>query len=296
MPLGARVMKRTDPLSAGVSIPILMYHSVSNSPAASIRGLSVRPEAFAEQVAYLHQNGFTGLTFGELCQLRRSGQPLPERPVVLTFDDGYADLVEEALPVLTSHGFPATVFVTTGWLDDAGQRAAGTPPDRMLTWRQLAILEQAGIEIGAHSHSHPQLDQIPVKELRAELAEPKSLLEDRLGHRVATLAYPYGYSNRRVRDMSLELGYRNGAGVANGIASPSSDPFRVPRLTVRLSTSINRFAKTVNQQRISVNYAPARTLTAGYAVVRRSRSALRAMRDRHEGSRHDAGSGGPDCN
>ena len=272
-------MKRPDDDSAGNTIPILMYHSVSDTAAASIRGLSVRPKAFAEQVAYLANNGFTGLTFGELCRLRRSGEPLPQRPVVLTFDDGYADLVEEALPVLTSHGFPATVFITTGWLDDAGQRAAGTPPDRMLTWRQLAVLEQAGVEIGAHSHSHPQLDQIPVKQLRAELADPKSLLEDRLGHSVATLAYPYGYSSRRVREMSLELGYRNGAGVANGIASPGSDPFRVPRLTVRLSTPINRFTETVNQQRIGVNYAPTRALTAGYAVVRRSRSALRAMRD-----------------
>ncbi|WP_245839452.1 polysaccharide deacetylase family protein [Mycobacterium aquaticum] len=261
-----------------------MYHSVSDSPAASIRGLSVRPKAFAEQVTYLARNGFTGLTFGELCRLRRSGEPLPQRPVVLTFDDGYADLVEEALPVLTSHGFPATVFITTGWLDDAGQRAAGTPPDRMLTWRQLTILEQAGVEIGAHSHSHPQLDQISVKQLRAELADPKSLLEEHLGHSVATLAYPYGYSNRRVREMSLELGYRNGAGVVNGIASPASDPFRVPRLTVRLSTSINTFAQTVNQQRIGVNYAPTRALTAGYAVVRRSRSALRALRDSTDGS------------
>lgn len=269
-----------------IFVPILMYHSVSDSPAASIRGLSVRPAAFAQQVAYLHRNGFTGLTFGELCSLQRSGQPLPQRPVVLTFDDGYADLVDEALPVLTRHGFPATVFITTGWLDDAGRSAAGAPPDRMLTWRQLAILQQAGVEIGAHSHSHPQLDQIPVKRLRTELSEPKSLLEDRLGHPVGTLAYPYGYSNRRVRDMSLELGYRHGAAVANRIASPGSDPFRVPRLTVRLSTSINTFAETVHQQRIRVNYAPARVLTAGYAVVRRSRSVVRAIGERH-GRIHD---------
>ena len=106
-----------------------MYHSVSDAPAAATRALSVRPAMFGAQLRYLRHQGFAGLTFGELCQRRRTRQPLPARPIVLTFDDGYADFIEEALPIMVEQGFPATVFVTTGWLGGIARYAAGTPPD-----------------------------------------------------------------------------------------------------------------------------------------------------------------------
>ena len=262
------------PLARDVPVPILMYHSVSDAPAASIRALSVRPAVFAAQLDYLRQHGFSGLTFGELCKHRRAGQPLPEHPIVLTFDDGYADFIEEALPMLMKHGFPATVFATTGWLDDAGLHAAGTPPDRMLSCAQLAELSAAGIEIGAHSHSHAQLDQLSEPRLRAELADSKHLLEDRLGHAISSLAYPYGYSSKRVREVSREVGYLQAAAVANVPAAPTCDPTSVPRLTIRRSTSLSVFARIANQRRIRLHYTPAHVLTGGWAVVRRTRSVV----------------------
>jgi peptidoglycan/xylan/chitin deacetylase (PgdA/CDA1 family) len=265
------------PVVRDVPVPVLMYHSVSDAPAPSIRALSVRPAAFAAQLDYLRQQGFTGLTFGELCQHRRAEKPLPARPVVLTFDDGYADFIEEALPTLMEHGFPATVFVATGWLADAGVHAAGTSPDRMLSWPQLAELSAAGVEIGAHSHSHAQLDQISEPRLRAELADSKHLLEDRLGQAITSLAYPYGYSNKRVREVVREVGYLQAAAVANATAAPTCDPARVPRLTVRYSTSLNVFARIANQRRLRLHYTPAHVLTAGWAVVRRTRSVVRTL-------------------
>ena len=263
------------PPAVDVPLPILMYHSVSDALAASTRALSVRPAVFAAQLRYLRRQGFTGLTFGELGQRRRTGQPLPARPIVLTFDDGYADLIEEALPILLEHGFPATVFVTTGWLLDAGQYAAGTAPGRMLSWEQLAELSAAGVEVAAHSHSHPQLDQISAARLRAELGGCKQLLEDRLGRPVCSLAYPYGYSSKRIRTVAREIGYLQAAVVANATASSTCDPFRVPRLTVRRSTSSATFARIANGKLIRLQYAPAHVLTAGWAVVRRTRSVLR---------------------
>ena len=157
----------------GNSVPILMYHSISDAPTPPTRALSVGPAAFADQLGYLQRQGFTGLTFAELCRRCRVGQPLPDRPIVLTFDDGYADNLREAAPILTRFGFPATVFVTTGWMDDASLPAVRRPPDRMLSWNQLAELSACGLEIGAHSHSHPQLDQLSERQLHAELAGPK---------------------------------------------------------------------------------------------------------------------------
>jgi len=263
------------PVAPDIPVPVLMYHSVSDAPAAGTRALSVRPAMFAAQLRYLRRQGFSGLTFGELCQRRRSGQPLPARPIVLTFDDGYADLIEEAVPIMIEQGFPATVFVTTGWLGGMARYAAGTPLDRTLSWGQLAELSSAGVEIAAHSHSHPQLDQISEPRLRVELARSRRLLEDRLGHAVCSLAYPYGYSSKRVRAVAREIGYRQAAVVANAVAPSACDPFRVPRLTIRRSTSLAVFARVVNQQRIRLLYTPAHALTTGWAVVRRTRSALR---------------------
>jgi len=260
-----------------ISVPILMYHSVSDTPTASTRALSVPPAMFAAQLRYLRDQGFSGLTFGELCQRRRGGHPLPANPIVLTFDDGYADFIEEALPIMIGHGFPATLFVTTGWLRGGERHMAGNPPDRMLWWGQLAMLSSAGVEIGAHSHSHPQLDQISEPRLRVELTMSRCLLEDRLGYPVRSLAYPYGYSSKPVREVAREVGYRQAAVVANTVAASACDPFAVPRLTVRRSTSPAVFARVANQQRTRLLYAPAQALTTGWAMVRRTRSVMRTL-------------------
>jgi len=263
--------------AVAVPVPVLMYHSVSDAPAASTRALSVRPAKFGAQLYYLRRQGFTGLTFGELGRRRRTGQPFPARPIVLTFDDGYADLLEEAVPLLLEHGFPATVFVTTGWVRDAGRDAVANAPGRMLSWVQLAELSAAGVEVAAHTHSHPQLDQISAARLRTELGDSKRSLEDHLGRPACSLAYPYGYSSKRVRTLAREIGYQQAAVVGNATATSTCDPFRVPRLTIRRSTSSATFASTVNGKRIRRHYASARLLTAGWAVVRTTRSVLRTL-------------------
>ncbi len=160
----------------------------------------MRPGDFADQLGHLKDGGFTPLTFADLAAtLRDGGSALPERPVVITFDDGYADFHTEALPILDRYDFAATVFVTSGWLDDAGPHAAGRPLDRMLTWSQTKEAAAHGVEVAGHSHSHPQLDQIGDAALREELSRNKALLEDEIGRPVTTMAYPYGYSNARVR-------------------------------------------------------------------------------------------------
>ena len=97
------------------------------------------------------------------------------------------------LPLLKQHGFTGTVFQTTGGGGKEGEEK------RILNWRELAEIEQAGIEIGAHTCTHPQLDQLPESLMREELYASKSLLEDNLGLKVPGLAYPYGYSSARVR-------------------------------------------------------------------------------------------------
>lgn len=255
-------------------IPILMYHSVSEHPRGATWALSVRPSALDRQLEHLRRDGFTGLTFGDLCVRWRTNSPLPSRPVVLTFDDGYADLFETALPILLKHGFPATVFVTTGWLHDAGRYAMGAPLDRMMTWRQVEELPQAGVEVAAHSHSHAHLDQVSDTRLRSELGWSRSLLQDRLGVAVASVAYPYGHTSGRVRAAVREIGYQQAAAVANLPAPATDEPFRVPRLTIRRSTSLSVFVRIAARHRTSLHYAPDHVLSAGWSAVRGVRRLL----------------------
>ncbi|MEV5568990.1 polysaccharide deacetylase family protein [Spirillospora sp. NPDC052269] len=260
------------------AVPILMYHSVTDRPTPETRGLSVPVAAFADQMAHLTAHGFTPIPFSALGSTARARG---ERPVVITFDDGYADFHENALPVLERHGFAATVFVTTGWLADAGADAAGRPLDRMLSWAQVAEAAAHGIEIGGHSHSHPQLDQLDDHALREELVRSRGLLEDRLGEPVRTMAYPFGYSSARVRRMARAAGYDTACAVANRMAAGAADPLALPRLTVRATTGPGTFARVVEGRGIPLVFLKDHALTRGYAVVRRARYTLRRASTPH---------------
>jgi peptidoglycan/xylan/chitin deacetylase (PgdA/CDA1 family) len=257
--------------AAPLRVPVLMYHEIADATVTP-SVLAVSPEVFADQLAYLGDAGFNAITAGELSAiLRGGGGELPERPVVLTFDDGYGDFYTQALPLLKQHGFTATVFQTTGWVGEEGTEK------RMLNWRELAELEQTGIEIGAHTCTHPQLDQLPENLLHEELYVSKSLLEDKLGLRVPGLAYPYGYSSAQVRRVAKEIGYDYAYAVGNAMTTSTADAFTLPRLTVRRNTSMDEFRKMVNGQD-TLTMQRDRILTNGFTVVRRARSTLRAVR------------------
>ncbi|MFI9647084.1 polysaccharide deacetylase family protein [Streptomyces sp. NPDC052040] len=264
---------------SGRRVPILMYHSVATAPNAATRALSVAPAAFAEQMALLADLRYTPLTTAELAAAWREDRPLPDRPVLVTFDDGYEGVHRHALPVLAGHGFPSTLFVSTGWLRGAHDTGGG--PDTMLGWDQVRDLAAAGTEIGGHSHTHPQLDILDDEALRFELAHCTEVIGDELGARPVSFAYPYGYSSRRVRRAVRETGYRQSLAVGNALARRRQGPYALQRVTVRRSTGTEEFERLVQGRAIARNFARDRVLTKGYAVVRRARQACRkAIRTR----------------
>jgi len=255
-----------------VKVPILMYHEIAGRQDTASR-LAVPPGSFAAQLEHLHEAGFTTLTVSALASAL-AGTPvqLPARPVAITFDDGFADFHREALPLLRRHGFTATVFVTTGWIADAGPQAAGRRPGRMLSWNQIREAAAAGVEIGAHSHRHQQLDQIAPSGLLDELTTSKELLEDGLGRAVPSLAYPFGYSNARVRQAARDVGYTHACVVGNVLASPGHDPLTLPRLTIRRSTRPSTFDFIAGGRTETMIFLKDRSLTKGYALVRRTKA------------------------
>jgi peptidoglycan/xylan/chitin deacetylase (PgdA/CDA1 family) len=253
-------------------VPILMYHEISARPDTSGK-LAVPPQTLARQLEYLASHGYRTLTASTVAAALAARAPLPERAVVLTFDDGFADFHDRALPLLRRYGCTATLFVTTGWIADAGPLgAAGPRPGRMLTWSQIIEAASEGIEIGAHSHCHPQLDQLGRERLGTELTTSKQSLEDALGIPVPGLAYPFGYSSARVRRAATDVGYAYACAVGNAVAGREHDPFALPRLTVRASTVESTFGRAVRGQGIPKLYRTDHVLTKGWAMVRRTRA------------------------
>ncbi|WP_370086060.1 polysaccharide deacetylase family protein [Streptacidiphilus sp. MAP12-16] len=267
------------------SVPVLMYHSVGDQPTRGTRALAVRAAAFETQLQVLAELGCVTVTLSALVEHWRRqaaglpaesfpGQPFPARPVVLTFDDGYEDFHSVVLPLLRSHSATATLYVTTGWLADAGPDRAGRPLGPMLAWGQLAEIASEGVEVGGHSHSHPQLDRLRPAELRGELARNRELLQDRLQQPVTTFGYPYGYSDRRVRVAVREAGYVGACAVSNALAAPERQgPYALARLTVREGTTEGDFRQLVQGRGVGRLFLRDRALTKGYALYRRSRKA-----------------------
>ncbi|MEU9333693.1 polysaccharide deacetylase family protein [Streptomyces sp. NPDC048290] len=254
-------------------VPILMYHSVAAEPSPATRTLSVSPEAFAAQLGIVAELRMTPLTTAELAGRWRDGRPLPPRPVLITFDDGYEGVHRHALPVLARHGFPATLFVSTGWL--RGPHGTGGGPDTMLDWEQVRALAAAGVEIGGHSHSHPQLDQLDDDSLHTELTRCRDVVTGELGTPPASFAYPYGYSDRRVREEVRAAGYAQALAVGNALAARRQGPYALRRVTVRRGTGDEEFERLLDGRSLARTFARDRALTKGYAVVRRARQVRR---------------------
>ncbi|MGY4980137.1 polysaccharide deacetylase family protein [Streptomyces sp. 900105755] len=264
---------------AEAPVPILMYHSVATAPNDATRALSVAPEAFAEQMALVGDLGLTPIDTADLAAGWRDGGPLPDRPVLITFDDGYEGVHRHALPVLAKHGFVSTLFVSTGWIRGAYDTGGGL--DAMLDWDQVRELAGAGCEIGGHSHTHPQLDQLDDDRLRTELVRSREIVTDELGTPPVSFAYPYGYSSRRVRQAVRAAGYTQALAVGNGLARRRQGPFALQRVTVRRSTDAAEFIRLLEGRSIARNFARDRALTKGYAVLRRARQVRRkAIRSR----------------
>lgn len=217
---------------SGTPTPILVYHSVTASPPADLWRWSVAPEDFARHLDAVVASGRVPFTVSDYAAARAAGS-VPERAVVITFDDGYADFATNALALLAERALPATLYVTTGGLGAAeGVSLNQMPVAPMLAPDDLAALAASGIEIGAHSVTHPELDAIGPERARVEIEQSKAELEALIGHEVASFAYPHGYSGPAVRRLVRAAGYRSACGVRNAFSTPEEDVMALSRLMV----------------------------------------------------------------
>jgi peptidoglycan/xylan/chitin deacetylase (PgdA/CDA1 family) len=254
------------------TIPILLYHSVSTDPADWIAPYAVTPQDFAHHIELILNSGRTLMTASELSEVLYGRTVLPPNPVLLTFDDGFADF-ENAAAIMADHSIPSTLYVTTGALRGRGPWPSemAIPPARMLDWSQLAELAENHVEIGGHTHTHPQLDTLRTRALIEEIRRCKDLLEDQLGHEILSFAYPHGFHSARVVRAVEEAGYNSACAVMNALSSRYDRVLALARLTVRASTTPAQIAEWLAGRGAPVAPYPERFRTVAWRAYRRIR-------------------------
>lgn len=243
-------------------MPVLVFHSVSDRPGRSV--WTIDTAAFRRILGVVAESGRRGIAFGALAESLRGAAPAPERAVVITFDDGFADNLDAAA-ACADHGLPATVFVTTGYL---GRPEMLTPAGL----RELAGMP--GVEIGSHTVSHRRLDELPAREIAAELGDSRELLEQGIARPVATVAYPHGNYDRRVLRSAERAGYRGGAAVRMATAHDGDHPLAVARYIVSAATEMGVLRGLLAGD-VPTRPRRERLVTRGYRVARRTRALVR---------------------
>lgn len=226
----------TPPLDVWRPVPILMYHAVEASlRPPRYKHFYVQAQEFAWQMRALKRAGYTALSFPQLAEALDGVSPLPSRPVLLTFDDGYANLLPHVHPLLRELGFPYTVFLVPGKIGGTNDwvAAEGYEPTPLLGWNDIHTMQsEGGAHFQAHTMTHSRLSRLPIEEARHEMQACKDALEQRLQARVTTLCYPYGDVNDAVRDAAGEAGYQMAVTTQTGRVRQGDDRLRLPRLSV----------------------------------------------------------------
>ncbi len=224
-----------------LKVPILMYHYISEPPpGADIyrTDLSTSPDAFRQQMAYLKDNGYTPIDLYALSTAIVAHTELPEKPIALTFDDGYIDNYEAAFPILEEFGFKGTFFVVTEFID--------TGREGYMTWEMIEEMARAGHRIESHSRTHPDLTTKSRDGLIWEMLGSQETLAAHIGYTPRYFCYPGGTYNDETIQMLKELDFWGAVTTQNGSWHGFNDRFEWRRIRLRNTTTIEEFSRLVD--------------------------------------------------
>lgn len=222
---------RTSPPPKGV--PVLMYHKIDEEKG---NDAVIAPARFAEQMEYLHKNGYRPLTLGELEAYLDGRAELPPKPVVLTFDDGYRDTYEIAMPLLRKYGFRSTLFIPAA---DA---------ERRLTWEELREMKAAGMEIGSHSYTHRELGAMSSAAQAAEIARSKEIFDRMLGQDTRYFCYPNGSYGPETLRLLREKGFTLAVTIEPGWVKRGDDKLTLKRVWMGNAVDLKNFEARLTRE------------------------------------------------
>lgn len=201
------------------SVPVLNYHMTGDLNQA----LCITAESFEQQIKYLYDNGYNTITPDQLMAHLKYGNPLPEKPVMITFDDGYLDNYTVAYPILKKYGQRAVFFLIAGYI--------GTD-SRFMNWQQAREMSENGMVIQSHTVNHVNLTKLPPDEAYQELVESKRVIEEEVGVPVRYLAYPTGAVDKATAQLVKKSGYRAAFSVRFGEAGADSNMYAIERIPI----------------------------------------------------------------
>lgn len=220
-----------------------MYHQVGE-PAprgTSYRGLTVHPKSFARQMRWMHRLGYRGLSMRDL-------MPYLKREKVgkvfgITFDDGFRNVFEHALPVLQTYQFTSTNYFVANQFDGSNvwDRQNGVVPSDLMSKREMLAWAQAGQEVGSHTLDHVHLPELSLEAAREQLIRSRLVLSEMLGAEVTAFCYPYGDFEPAHQRLAQEVGYTNATTTARGLVEISDDFYALPRVGIWRTTPLFRF-------------------------------------------------------
>jgi peptidoglycan/xylan/chitin deacetylase (PgdA/CDA1 family) len=219
-----------DTLNAG--LPILTYHKIARRPAGvKVRSIYLSPADFKNQLRDLADHGFTTATLDS----PRPSSGNPARQIVLTFDDGYVNVLKNAAPLLAQHNFVAIQFLVADLLgqNNRWDLAHGEVPEPLMDAAQIRDWLALGHDIGAHTLTHPHLTQIPLENAREEIFSSKKKLEDLFGRPIRHFCYPYGEWNESIAELVREAGYATATTTRWGANTAATPPYALHRLNTR---------------------------------------------------------------
>jgi peptidoglycan/xylan/chitin deacetylase (PgdA/CDA1 family) len=232
-------MPTPSPRLGSVEVPILMYHYIRNYPNPQQDplgyNLTVSRDDFTKQMDWLQQQGYNTITFDDLAAYFNGTETLPTKPIILTFDDGYEDFYRNAVPILLSHHFRAVSYVVSYFL---GRR-------NYMTADQVVAIDGLGMEVGAHSRTHPDLTTLQPDALKRQVAGSKSDLEALVHHQVLDFCYPVGRFNPVVIAAVQAAGFRDATTTEYGRAHAWDDRYVWTRVRVSGGETLQQFASAL---------------------------------------------------
>ena len=230
-------------------LTILMYHMVCKPETKEESRYAITPKNFANHMRFLVQSNYQVLSLSSIERLISDQKFFPERSVVITFDDGFADNYESAYPILGEYGLPATIFLISAKIGGVNEWMSGTkayPVKPLLNWVQVHEMAKHNIEFGSHTVSHANLLEVSETQLRLELQDSKKELEDHFGMPVTQFAYPYGSYNQRCRDLVETVGYKLACTTRSGFNNEAVDALELRRLEVYGTDSVWQLRQKMN--------------------------------------------------
>ncbi len=221
-------------------VPILMYHHLADLPANASelqQTWTVAPQNFDAQMNWLAQHGYHTITMAQLVAHLKQRAPLPSKPIIISFDDGWEEQYVAAFPVLKKYGMIGTLFVYTNAIDHKS----------FLSWAQLQEMSAAGMDIQSHSLSHPHLRQLAPDAAQKEISDSKAVIEKKLGKPVVAFNYPDGEYNAAVIEMVQRAGYTSAVSIAAGYQQRADELFTLHRTRVSYTDTLEIVIKRLPQ-------------------------------------------------